>query len=60
MSSIEQSGEEEEGKVEGIYPVWMSVALEIRREGYPLVQKAARTLVVCCTKLSNFMTAKHI
>ena len=53
MSSIEQSGKEGEGKVEGIYPVWLCVALAIRIEGYSLVQKAARTLVFCCTKLSN-------
>ena len=52
MVSTEKNGEEEEGNVEGICPVWLCVALEKLVEGYPLVQKAARTLVVCCTKLS--------
>ena len=39
MGSIEQNGKEE-GKVDGIYPVWLCVALEIRVEGYPRWQKS--------------------
>ena len=52
MGSIGLNGKEGEGKEEGIYPVWLCVALEIleiRIEGYSLVQKAA-----------ELMTTKHI
>ena len=60
MSAIEQNGKEEDGKTERIYPVWLCVALEIRIEGCSLVQKAAKSLVLCLYKALKLMTAKHI
>ena len=61
ISSIEQKGKEEEGKVEGIYPVWLCVAFEkYVQKAIHLYKKRLSRSQPSFYKALKFMTAKHI